>query len=257
MRILLQRCKEVGIDEAFEEKRLKELTRMLLGDGDFRHKDGFVKEHPELLSDATDRVLADSASRQKSEGARQLFESLRTLLRRCNEIGISDAFAEYRTGIPQHTAQEQALVKLVQQLIAAKDNSERRALFSHHPELLTPQAEEVMRRTDDDRVAQKLRPLITDLQGSVTELGRHVAEELALGLVVAKMDRMALIERSLGKGSRLCTSSRTTLLIKVARRDILPEKSRCSVVISTLPPVGLSPRDLRTDPARPCRDVPW
>lgn len=57
---------------------------------------GVVEQHPELLTDQTDQMLvglAEAARSQKDESARGVFEEHRTVLQRCREVGIAEAFA--------------------------------------------------------------------------------------------------------------------------------------------------------------------
>lgn len=164
MRILLQRCKEIGIDEAFNEERIKELSRAFMGNGQFGDKESFVREHAELLTDQAHQVLTDSALRQKSAGAREIFESVRDLLRRCREIGITEAFAEYRSGLPQRAEDSVALISVVQRFMAAPNDDARRDLLMRHPELLTLETEAVLNRYSDSRVARYLEPTLALLR---------------------------------------------------------------------------------------------
>ena len=53
-----------------------------------------IEQHPELLTDEVDGLLARLAGTQKDDGARRMVVEHRTLLRRCREIGIKAAFAE-------------------------------------------------------------------------------------------------------------------------------------------------------------------
>ncbi len=56
-----------------------------------------VEQHPELLTDEAEEVLAQLvrlARAQGNEDAVQIFEEHRALLRRCREVGVARAFAE-------------------------------------------------------------------------------------------------------------------------------------------------------------------
>jgi hypothetical protein len=56
-----------------------------------------VGRHPELLSDQADAVLEQmiaAAQEQGDENAVRLLEEHRALLRRCQEVGVGQAFAE-------------------------------------------------------------------------------------------------------------------------------------------------------------------
>ena len=55
-----------------------------------------LEQHPELLSDQADALLGqllDAARAQNDEGAERILGEHRTLLRRCREVGIAQAFA--------------------------------------------------------------------------------------------------------------------------------------------------------------------
>jgi len=63
----------------------------------------FLEAHPELLTDEADAVLRqliDTARAHGDEAALRIFERHRALLRRCREVGIEQAFAEFSGGPP-------------------------------------------------------------------------------------------------------------------------------------------------------------
>ena len=62
-----------------------------------------LESHPELLTDEADALLGqliDTAQAQGDEAALRIFERHRALLRRCREVGIEQAFAEFSGGPP-------------------------------------------------------------------------------------------------------------------------------------------------------------
>jgi len=100
-RVLLRRCREVGIEEAFAERRRgSELVQTLFAfiqAETWEESRRILEAHPELLTDEADAVLGrliDTAQAQGDETALRIFERHRTLLRRCREVGIPRAFAE-------------------------------------------------------------------------------------------------------------------------------------------------------------------
>jgi hypothetical protein len=54
-----------------------------------------LEAHPELLTDEADAVLGQLVQAQEDQDARRFFEGIRALLRRCREVGIEQAFAEF------------------------------------------------------------------------------------------------------------------------------------------------------------------
>lgn len=53
-----------------------------------------MEQHPELLTHETDRLLNQLVEVQETDDARRKVEQHRSLLRRCREVGIEQAFAE-------------------------------------------------------------------------------------------------------------------------------------------------------------------
>ena len=79
-----------------------------------------VEEHPELLGDEADALLAQLLDAQENDGACRAVEEHRTLLRRCRETGIAAAFAE-KTGAAGPPVSE-ALYPLLQQAQAGEQH---------------------------------------------------------------------------------------------------------------------------------------
>jgi hypothetical protein len=155
MRILFRRCVEVGINEAFDEEHLKELIGQFMGDGRFHSKEAFVEQHPELLTALAERVLTDSAARQRSEGARRIFQGIQTLFRRCREIGTAAAFAEVRGDRPSPDPTADSLVGPLRELIATNGPTAFKDVLRRHPALLDPAVEQLL-KTDDPRLKPTL-----------------------------------------------------------------------------------------------------
>jgi CHAT domain-containing protein/tetratricopeptide (TPR) repeat protein len=160
MRILLQRCREIGLESAFEEERMKELQSLFIGDGDFTKKQDFVQQHPELMSPQSEAILEASASRQKSVRAQRIFNSVRKLLIRCSEIGVSEAFAEYNKSLAQADPRKTELAKVIRKLLAAETELECRQIIEMHPELVSVEAISLMQQSDDVRLQAKLKSMI-------------------------------------------------------------------------------------------------
>ncbi|MEJ5241402.1 MAG: CpXC domain-containing protein, partial [Anaerolineales bacterium] len=108
-RNLLRRCREVGIEQAFQEQsqgerwqeRLTETLFAFIQAKTWDESRRILEQHPELLTDEADALLEQliqAAKAQQDENARQLFEQHRNLLRRCREVGIEAAFQEIGGG---------------------------------------------------------------------------------------------------------------------------------------------------------------
>lgn len=122
-RLLLARCRQIGLDEAFAEwiarppegARVQapaaaepdqgaadELTftvNLFLQAGTGSAKRHLVKQHPELLGHQTDLILAywwETARAQGNEDAARLLDAHRRLLLRCRQVGVEAAFIEQR-----------------------------------------------------------------------------------------------------------------------------------------------------------------
>ncbi len=104
-RNLLRRCRQVGIEQAFQEQsqgkrwqqRLLETLFAFIQAETWDESRRILEQHPELLTDEADALLEQliqAAKAQQDENAQQLFEQHRRLLRRCREVGIKQAFAE-------------------------------------------------------------------------------------------------------------------------------------------------------------------
>lgn len=120
-RVLLARCREAGMDQAFAEwaarppatlppppvtepnqEASEDLTftaSLFLQAATGAAKRQLVNQHPELLSPAADRLLAywyGTAHSQGRDDIAQLLDAHRRLLLRCRQIGVEAAFAEQR-----------------------------------------------------------------------------------------------------------------------------------------------------------------
>jgi hypothetical protein len=118
-RLLLARCQQVGVDEAFAEwaarppagaatltvanpgqvpsDELKFTVSLLLKASTGQAKRSLVERHPELLSPEADNLLAywsgSAQGRGDDDAARTIYLHRRLLLR-CRQIGVDAAFAE-------------------------------------------------------------------------------------------------------------------------------------------------------------------
>ena len=103
---LLRRCVEIGVDAALEEETggrphpsetVLAAVHMFVSADTWTDSRQVVDEHPELLSDVADRVLARLEREAGAEGQPEFADLLRThrrLLERCRRIGVREAFAE-------------------------------------------------------------------------------------------------------------------------------------------------------------------
>jgi hypothetical protein len=165
-RVLLRRCREVGIEEAFAERRRgSELVQTLFAfiqAETWEESRRILQAHPELLTDEADAVLGrliDTAQARGDEAALRIFERHRALLRRCREVGIPRAFAEKMLP-PEVLAQaetigltpEQVLemVRLVAELAASgveiRSLEDLERLLSERPDLREKMEQAVAKR---------------------------------------------------------------------------------------------------------------
>lgn len=105
-RQLLQRAREVGVEEAFGE-RIQATeglsSQLVLGlllnfveAETWPEAQAFVEEHPELLTDEADVMMDKLIAATREEGQPELVEMLqehKALLQRCREVGVEQAFA--------------------------------------------------------------------------------------------------------------------------------------------------------------------
>jgi hypothetical protein len=139
------------------QERMKELCQRFVGSLTVDEKQVFLEQHQEMLSLEVDAYLAGLASRQKTGGARDMFEQVRKLLLRCREVGIDDAFSEYRKSLPS-AAPENKLVPVVHAFITAGSLEKMRWVVEAHPELLTPEVDALLAKTADDRTRRAMLP---------------------------------------------------------------------------------------------------
>jgi hypothetical protein len=91
-------------------------------------------EHPELLSEAADRSLAEREADTSSYGADRI-DAWRTLLRNCREHGVDTAVEAYAKS--QSNLENPA--EIFKQFMDAETAEEQRALIEQHPVLLSHQ----------------------------------------------------------------------------------------------------------------------
>ncbi len=144
-RALLRRCREVGIDQAFAEieRRVSSLLEVVKSFTTARTWDEarrIVESHPELLTDEADALLEaliEAARTQGNAGAVRGLEEHRALLRRCREVGITQAFAEREKRVG-------SLAEALKAFIMAPTLSEARRILKAHPELLSDEADAIL-----------------------------------------------------------------------------------------------------------------
>jgi tetratricopeptide (TPR) repeat protein len=93
---LVGKAKELSGRKRMPEKSLRHLVNSFVN-ADSLRKGLILERHPELLTDAAERLLAEMAENAESEQLRRILEDHRTLLRRCRQIGIYKAFAELQS----------------------------------------------------------------------------------------------------------------------------------------------------------------
>ncbi|MGH8884729.1 MAG: hypothetical protein ACRDYX_06065 [Egibacteraceae bacterium] len=179
---LLRRCREIGVDAAFaevqashlQEQELEEDLRPVLFEfvtaGSRRQARRIVEAHPELLSaqalDFLERIVEGARAEGDNDRA-DWAQSRLTLLRRCVESGMADAFAEDRDA-----NRGQEAVELLFELMA-RPLLEWPQMVREQPELLGDDAERALenltaqaRTEGEHEVVTKLEQLETFLRQS-------------------------------------------------------------------------------------------
>lgn len=106
-RALLQRCREVGIEEAFAEKMgfeeeetvdsLKQALQAFVSAETWNEAKAIVEAHPDLLREEVGEaitLLIDSAREEGEDETATILQEHREILEQCREVGIQEAFAQ-------------------------------------------------------------------------------------------------------------------------------------------------------------------
>jgi len=120
----------------------------------FYGKQRLVEGNAVLLSNLADSALAGlQLEFQDNPVWSQSLLMHRSLLRRCNVVGIREAFEEFRdlmgetpNAVDYESVQVQALVDSIGEFITAEDWNDARHWLEDHPELLRPDADRVFDR---------------------------------------------------------------------------------------------------------------
>ena len=117
----------------------------------------FLNENPHLLDQAVDALLAEVIEGQRSEGAKDFLSSRRTLLAKCREIGVNEAFSQLKQEDPVPE-----LVPVIGRLLKAATLQDAKAILEAHPELLDPSVDGFLQGADPrtQRVLSKYRDLL-------------------------------------------------------------------------------------------------
>jgi hypothetical protein len=145
-RRLLARCREVGIDAAFEERRIAiseealiDAVAELITSDSVDELRQTLTEHPELL-EGGDAVLVRISQDMSDDGADRI-DALRALLRRAKEIGVDAALDDYQPltdDIDNDT-------EVVGRFLSATTPQEEARMLEEHPAL---RSREVLRQID-------------------------------------------------------------------------------------------------------------
>jgi len=148
---LIERCRKIGIDSAFSEKiqpqGLPQIVREFFYAKTWEESRIIVEQHPELLDPETDKFLdhlKEIIQSEKSDETLNFIEEHLSLLRRCREIGIQQAFVE-----KEPNAESLSLALVLQEFIEANTWSESKQILENHPELLSDDAENLLIKTID------------------------------------------------------------------------------------------------------------
>lgn len=148
-RQVLQRCREVGVKEAFAEKirqsqeeetNLEETVaavQKFVQAQNWAEAQDILEEYPELLEQRGDRVMGafiEAARELDDEASEATLQEHRELLRRCREVGPEEAFSE-RIGFEEGETEE-SLVQALESLVIAETWDEAQRIMETHPDLL-------------------------------------------------------------------------------------------------------------------------
>ncbi|HKZ86423.1 MAG TPA: CHAT domain-containing protein [Anaerolineae bacterium] len=151
---------------AQEVNRIAPTLWQFIEAGSWADRQRILERHPELLNDEADELLGLllNVARDKGEvNDMRVFEVHRTLLRRCRQVGVKQAFAE-RTGTVQleqlrrenpgafrrlveqgqQFIESTPLMGVIEQLVHTDNWFKRWQIVSQHPELLSDEALELL-----------------------------------------------------------------------------------------------------------------
>lgn len=193
-REVLQRCREVGVKEAFAQK----IRQSQREEGDLEETVSAVQEfvqapnwaeardvledHPKLLEEQGDRVMGafiEAARELEDEESEATLQEHRDLLRRCREVGPEEAFAE-RTDLEREGGEE-SLVQALEALVVTETWDDAQRIVEAHPNLLREEVGQALtllidsaQEEGDDKTATVLREH-RDLLARCREMGVEVA----------------------------------------------------------------------------------
>lgn len=107
-----------------------------------------LEQHPQLLNANWDTYLAQLAKSQHDSQPARRIEELRTLLQRCREAGVKQAFAEYTSALPPEEAEEVETIEAIQALFRARTLDAKQAVVEQNPVLLTGKANNYLLTSD-------------------------------------------------------------------------------------------------------------
>jgi 2-oxo-4-hydroxy-4-carboxy--5-ureidoimidazoline (OHCU) decarboxylase len=106
-RALLERCREVGMEEAFgeragseegeSEQSLVQALQAFVTAETWDEAEQIVEAHPDLLRDEVDEAIAllvDSALEEGEDATAIILQEHQRILQRCRQLGIGEAFAQ-------------------------------------------------------------------------------------------------------------------------------------------------------------------
>ncbi|MFO7917993.1 MAG: CpXC domain-containing protein [Anaerolineae bacterium] len=148
-RQVLQRCREVGVKEAFNEKiretREKEtdLEETVSAVQEFVQAQNWaeardiLEDHPELLEKRGDRIMGafiEAARKLDDEDSEAILQEHRELLRRCQEVGVEEAFTESMN--LEREESEESLVQALEAFVTTETWDEAQRIVEAYPNLL-------------------------------------------------------------------------------------------------------------------------
>ncbi len=199
-RQVLQRCREVGVKEAFAEKirqsqqeetDLEEtisVVQAFVQAQNWAETRDILQDHPELLEARGDRIMGafiEAAREMGDEESTAILQEHRDLLRRCQEVGLENAFVE-RMEVEEEGSGE-SLVQALEAFVVAQTWDEAQRIVEEHPDLLREEIGEAIallvdsaREEGDEETATILREH-REILARCREMGVEAAFAQAVG----------------------------------------------------------------------------
>lgn len=150
--ILLRRCREIGVDAAFQEldepsapsdPPLRQLLSQFVTAPTLAESTRQLERYPRLVSSDVVKILAKSVEALKEQGSTDLagkVEEKLELLRQCVDIGVVAAVRGHGGGVPD----ERELLELLARAMDSGSGAESAEILREHPELLWAETDDAV-----------------------------------------------------------------------------------------------------------------